>query len=127
MAVACRSPSPGAPAASRRPWGGLPGRLVAVGADTLQLSLGVPGAGLKPVAGLRCRRAQPRPVPRGVLADLRHPPVRILAGPVQLRAGRPGRLPRPGRVLPGSCGPGPGLARPGLRAGHRLVPLTSTA
>ena len=37
-------------------WGGLPGRLVVVGAGTLQLSLGVLGAGLKPGAGLLCRR-----------------------------------------------------------------------
>ena len=37
-------------------WGGLPGRLVAVGAGTLQLSLGVLGVGLKPGAGLLCRR-----------------------------------------------------------------------
>ncbi len=33
-----------------------------------------------------------------------------------IRAGRLGRVPRPGRVLPGLAGPGP-------RAGHRLVPL----
>jgi len=101
-------------------WGGLPGRLVAVGAGTLQLSLGVLGAGLKPGAGLLCRRDlgfQRRPqlglVPRGVLADLRHLPVRILEGPVQLCAGRLGSLPRPGLSL----------ADPGLRAGHRIVPL----
>ncbi len=40
-----------------------------------------------------------------------------------IRAGRLGRLPRPGRVLPGLAGPGLGLGRPGLGAGHRLVPL----
>ena len=40
-----------------------------------------------------------------------------------IRAGRLGRVPRPGRVLPGLAGPGLGLGRPGLRAGHRLVPL----
>ena len=55
--------------------GGLPGRLVTVGAGTLQPSLGV------------------------------------------IRAGRLGRVP------PGLPGPGLGPGRPGLRAGHRLVPL----
>jgi len=107
-------------------WGGLPGRLVAVGAGTLQLSLDVLGAGLKPGAGVFCRRELGFElrfllglVPRGVLADLRYLPVRGLAGTVQLRAGRLGSLPRPGRVLLGIAGPGLGLARPAVR----LVPL----
>ena len=118
--VVRRSGSRGAPAArgafglSR---GGLPGRLVTVSAGTLQLSLGVLGAGLEGGAGVFGRRdlrfepgPQPGLVPRGVLAGLGHLPVGGLAGPVQLRAGRLGRLPRLGRVLPGVPGPGSAAA-----------------
>ena len=78
------SASPRAPPTARRAlglsWGGLPGRLVAVGAGRPHLSLGV-------------------------------------------LAGRLGRLPCPGRVLPGIAGPGLRLGRPGLRAADRIVPL----
>ena len=40
-----------------------------------------------------------------------------------IRAGRLGRVLRPGRVQPGLPGPGPGPGRPGLRVGHRIIPL----
>ena len=73
---------------------------------------------------------QPGLVPLGVPAGLRHLLLRDPAGPVQLHAGRLGRLPRPRRVVPGLAGPRLGLGRPrlgpgrpGLRAAHRLVPL----
>ena len=75
-----------------------------------RISLGLLGPGLKPGPGLLGRRdlrLEPGPlpglVPRGVLAGLRHLLLRGPAHPVQLRPGR--------------------LGRPGLRAGHRLVPL----
>ena len=121
-----RSGSRGAPAAARGACGlsrgGLPGRLVTLRAGTLQFSLGVLGAGLEGGAGVFGRRdlgfeprSQPGLVPRGVLAGLGHLPAGGLAGPVQLRAGRLGRLPRLGRVLPGTAGPGLGLARLILR------------
>ena len=114
-----RAISPSSSTASpqpRRPsWRSAPA-LVTLRAGTLQLSFGVLCAGLKPGAGVFGRRdpgfegrSQLGLVPRGVLADLDHLPVRGLAAPVQLRAGRLGSLPRPGRVLPG--GPGPGLGR----------------
>ena len=84
------------------------GRLVTVRAGTLQLSLGVLGAGLEGGPGVFGRRdlgfegrSQPGLVPRGVLAGL-----------VQLRAGRLGRLPRLGRILPGAPGPELGRRRP---------------
>ena len=99
---------------------------VAVGAGMLQLSLVLLGAGLEPGAGVLCRRDlgfEPRfllaLVPRGVLAGPPYLPVRGLAGTVQLRAGRLGSLPRPGRVLRG--GPDPGLCL--ARLAVRLAPL----
>jgi len=112
-ARSCSSLSFRRAAASRRAWGscggGLLGRLGAVGEGTLQLSLGLLGAGLEGSAGLlgRCdlgleRRPQLSLVPRGVLPGLGHLPVSGLAGP--------------GRVLLGV--PGPGLC-----GGHRVVPL----
>src|SRR3974390_131997 len=77
-----RSLLPRLPAAARCALGlspgGLPGRLITIGAGTLLLSLGV------------------------------------------IRAGRLGRVRRPGRVLPGL---GFGLGRPGLRADFRVVLL----
>ena len=95
-----------------------------------QLRISLLGTGLKPGPGRLCRRNlrfEPGPqlslVPRGVLAGLRHLPVRSPARPVQLRAGRLGRLPRLARVLLGSTGPGLGLGRPGFRAADRSVPL----
>ena len=62
------------------------------------------------------RRPQPGLVPRGVLADL--PTCRSAAtrAPVQLRASRLRRLPRPGRILLGL--PGPGLAAPATASSH---------
>ena len=84
--------------------GGLPGRLAAAGAGTLRLSLGLIGAGLKPGPGVlerRDLRFEPGP-------QLGLVPGGVLAGPVQFRAGRLGRLPGPGRSCPL---PGPGLGR----------------
>ena len=94
------------------------------------ISLSALGTGLKPGPGLlagRDLRLQPGPqlgpVPLGVPAGLLHLLLRGPPHPVQLRAGRLGRLPRPRRILPGLAGPGLGLGRPRLRACHRLVPL----
>jgi hypothetical protein len=89
----------------------------------------VPGAGLRPGAGVLCRRDlgsgrrwRSGLVPCGILADLGLPSG-ALAGPVQFRAGGSGRLPRPGRLLPGIPGAGPGFARPAVRAAERVVPF----
>ena len=118
QAASCR-----APAAACRASGGLPGGLVAVGAGTFQPSLGVLGAGVLRRRGQGLgRRWQLGLFSRGVLADLGLP-VRGVAGPVRLRAGRPGSLPRPGRLLLGSPGAGLGFLRPVVRAGHRKIPL----
>ena len=90
--------------------GGLPGRLAAAGAGTLRLSLGLIGAGLRPGPGVlerRDLRFEPGP-------QLGLVPGGVLAGPVQFRAGRLGRLPGPGRVLSGVPGPGLGRRRPFL-------------
>ena len=102
------------------------GRLLRLG----QPRLGLLGAGLKPGPGLLGRgdlRFQPGPqpglVPLGVPAGLRHLLLRGPAYPVQLRPGRLSRLPRPRRVLSGLGHPRLGPGRPGLRAGHRLVPF----
>jgi hypothetical protein len=88
------------------------------------ISLGLPGAGLKPGPGLFRRRdlrfqpgPQPGLVPLGVLAGLRHPLLRGPAHPVQLRPGRLCRLPRLGQLrldLPGLAGRGLGLGCPRL-------------
>ena len=96
---------------------------------TLEPILGVPGAGLRPGAGVLCRRDlgsgrrwRSGLVPCGILADLGLPSG-ALAGPVQFRARGSGRLPRPGRLLPGIPGAGPGFARPAVRAAERVVPF----
>ena len=90
-----------------------------------KLRISLLGTGLKPGPGRLCRRDlrfEPGPqfslVPRSVLAGLHHLPVRSPAGPVQLRAARLGRLPRPARVLLSSTGPGLRLGHPGLGVGH---------
>ena len=67
-----------------------------------------------PRSGLRTPLAA-RPGPARRPGGPGSPAGRGLAGPVQLRAGRPGRLPRLGCVLPGTAGPGLGLARLILR------------
>ena len=80
---------------------------------------------------LRLLRSAPRArpqlglVPLGIPAGLRQLLLRGPARPVQLGSGRLGRVPRPGRVLPGLAGPRFGFGCPGLRVGHRLVPLLS--
>ncbi len=79
------------------------------------------GRSLPPRSGLRA--------PLAVwLGPVRHPggpglAVRGLGGPVQFRAGGSGRLPCPGRLLPGIPGAGPGFARPAVRAAERVVPF----
>jgi hypothetical protein len=72
------------------------------------LRLGPLGTGLKPSLGFLCCRdlrfesgPQLGLVPRGLLADLRYLLLRGPADLVQLRAGRFGRFPRPGRIPPG--------------------------
>ena len=95
----------------------------------LEFSLGVPGAGLRPGGGVLCCRDlgsgrcwRSGLVWCGILADLGLPSG-ALAGPVQFRAGGSGRRPRPGRLLPGIAGAGPGFARPAVRAAERVVPF----
>ena len=118
--AAPRPPAPARPAppARRRP------RLPRLGQPRLSLRrrstrlprlgqprLGLLGAGLKPGPGLLGRRdLRFQPGPQPGLSPARHP-----GGPA------PPAPPRPG--APGPAPPGPSLGRPGLRAGHRLVPL----
>ena len=82
---------------------GLPGGLVVVSVGTLEVSLGVPGAGLRPGVGVLClrdlgfgRRWRSGLVRCGILTDLGLP-FGVLAGPVQFRAGgiRPPSAPGP--------------------------------
>ena len=118
------------PTAARRAsgwsWGSLPRGLFAVGAGTLQFSLGPLGASLKLGAGILrrrelCfeRRAQLGLLPPGPLAELGHLPVRT----VPVRPGRLGSLLHPSRALLGGLGARFGVVGQAARSGDSLVSL----
>ena len=82
--------------------------------------------------GRRDLRLEPGPllglVPRGVPAGLRQLLLRGPAHPVQLHAGRLGRLPRPCRVLPGLAGPdSASAARDSAPAARDCAPVTASS